>query len=100
MGNRYDQGDLVRVIGTWTDPLNSDTPIDPTAVNLSVKTPAGVVTTYVYGVDGEVVKSSTGVYYSDISLSEGGTWTYRWWSTGTRQAAEEEVLRSEEAVAV
>lgn len=49
----------------------------------------GAVSTYTHGVDSEVVKSSTGVYYIDIDLDRGGTWYVRWFSTGTGQASEE-----------
>jgi len=89
MANRYDMGDLVRVTSTWTDPLNGDAAIDPTTVYLAVQEPSGKTITYTYNVDVEVVRSSTGVYYSDISLGSAGPWYYRWYSTGTAQAAEE-----------
>ena len=92
MANTYDLGDVVRLTGTWTDPLNSDAALDPTAVNLSIRNPAGTVTTYVYGDDAELVKSSTGVYYLDLDLDTAGIWHYRFFSTGTGKAAEEEYL--------
>lgn len=99
MANRYDQGDLVHVIGTWTDPYDDDAAIDPDVVNVTVTDPSGTETTYVYGTDAEVVRSSVGVYYADIDVSsEGGDWWYRWWSTGTGQAAEKKKLLVDAAV--
>jgi len=100
MANRYDQGDLVRVTGTWTDPLNAGVPIDPTAVNLSVKSPNGTITTYVYGVDSEVVKDSAGVYHMDIDLNKRGRWYYLWWSTGVGQAAEQGKIIANEVIRI
>ena len=112
MADRFDQGDLVHVTGTWTDPLNSNAPIDPTVVMLSVKDPSGTVTTYTYGSTaitvkdsagtettsptggaGMIVQDDVGIYSADIDVtSEGGRWYYRWFSTGTGQAAEEELI--------
>ena len=88
MANRYDLGDLVRVTGTWTDPLNSDAAIDPSKVYCTVTAPDGDATTYEYIVDSELVRSGTGVYYVDVAASEEGIWKCRFYSTGTGQAAE------------
>lgn len=97
--NTHDLGDLVRVTGTFSDP-DDDTVMDPAVVKLSVKDPSENVETFVYGTDVEVVKSSTGVYYLDIDADEAGTWYYRWWSTGTGQAAEENSFEVRTAEAV
>jgi len=83
----YDVGDVVRCTGTFTTAAGVAT--DPTAVNFKVRTPAGTVTTYVYGTDAELVKASTGVYTVDVPLTTTGTWAYRFYSTGTGQAAAE-----------
>jgi hypothetical protein len=85
----YDVGDQVRLIGKWTDPNNSYAVVDPTAVNCSILAPSGTLTTYVYGVDADLKKESTGIYYLDLDIDESGDWCYRWFSTGTAQAAEE-----------
>lgn len=87
--NKHDLGDLVKVTGTFTDPDNSDAAIDPTVVKLSFRNPAGTVTTWTYG-GGEITKVSTGVYTANIDANAAGRWYYRWWSTGTGQAAEEQ----------
>lgn len=83
----YDVGDLVRISSEFTV-QSSGAAITPTAVYVDVKTPAGVTTTYQYTVDAEVILSGTGEFYMDVSATEGGRWLYRWYSTGTGQAAE------------
>ena len=90
MAERLDVGDVAHLTATFTDPENSDTPIDPTAVYLSVRDPNGTVTTLQFGVDSEVQQSGTGAYYADISIDRPGRWYYRWWSTGVGQAADEQ----------
>ncbi len=86
--NIHDLGDVVRVSATFTD-ADTDSVIDPDVVKLSVRTPAGIVTTYTYGVGGNVVKEAVGQYYSVINANQAGFWFYRWWSTGFGQAAKE-----------
>lgn len=81
----YDKGDRVRCTGTFTDSAGAAQ--DPTAVFFQFKDPSDNATTYTYGVDAELVKSSTGVYYVDVDADEEGTWTYRLYSTGTGQGA-------------
>lgn len=83
--NVYDVGDVVRV--TITFAVNG-TATDPTTVTLSVKEPDGTVTSYSYA-GGTVQKSTTGVYYKDLTIDASGTWTYRWVGTGTAATAEE-----------
>ena len=85
--NSYDVGDLVRVTGTLTDSASDE--VDPTAITITVKEPDGTETDYVYGVDVEVVKSATGIYYMDVSATDAGYWWYRVQSTGTGQASGE-----------
>ncbi len=86
--NSYHVGDKVRCTGTFETAAGTDT--DPSAVYCRVKTPSGTTTTYTYGVDAALVKSATGIYYVDVSITEAGTWHYRFYSTGTGQAAGEE----------
>jgi hypothetical protein len=88
--NAYDVGDLVRCTGTFaTDGVN----VDPTAVLFSVKAPSGTETDYTYGVGVQVVKSATGIYYVNVSAAESGMYKYRFYSTGTGQAASEGQFR-------
>lgn len=87
MVNAYDVGDLVRVQGSFTNAAGAA--VDPSVVTTKVKTPAGVVTTYTYGVDAQLVKLATGIYYVDVSATTSGDWHYRFSSTGDGQAAGE-----------
>lgn len=84
--NAYDIGDLVRCAGTFA---SSGANVNPSAVMFKVRSPAGVVTTYTYGQDAALVRDATGVYHVDVSADEPGDWAYRFWSTGTGQAAAE-----------
>jgi hypothetical protein len=84
--NAYDIGDLVRCTGTFA---SGGTNVNPTAVLFKVKSPAGVVTTYTYGTDAALVRDATGVYHVDVSADEAGEYVYRFWATGTGQAASE-----------
>jgi hypothetical protein len=98
--NTHARGQLVRVRGTFRDPENANAVIDPSVVKLSIKNPAGTVTTYTYGTGDTIVKDSTGKYKAEIDANAAGEWHYRWWSTGTAQAAEEGKFQVSEAEAV
>lgn len=87
MDSKYELGDLVRVTGTFTNEAGDL--VDPTVVNFAYIDPAGTRTDLVYGTDVEVVKSAVGVYYVDVDADQVGRWRYRFWSTGSGQAANE-----------
>lgn len=78
----YIKGALATITGT----VSGTAVLDPDAVYFQVKPPGGTVTTYEYGVDGELSNPSTGVYSIDVDLDTAGTWYYRFYSTGTGQA--------------
>ena len=86
--NTWTLGSVVRVTGTFTN--SSGTAIDPTSVFFKFKTPKGTITSYTYGADAELVKSTTGIYYVDITTTMAGTWFVRFSSTATGAAAEED----------
>lgn len=88
--NEYDKGDSVRCRATFKD--SSNALIDPTAVSFKYKNPSGTITTLVYGTDAALVKDSTGNYHVDVNANQSGTWYYRFSSTGTGQAADEETF--------
>ncbi len=81
------KGDLYRVKCKFRDPdtVSQSNPegtlISPTTVVLSVKDPAGVITTPA------VTMEAVGIYRVIVSITQSGTWTFRWASTGTGQAA-------------
>lgn len=86
--NHYSVGNLVRVSAVFKDAAG--TAIDPTTVGFKVRRPdTGAVTTYVYGTDAQLVKDSVGNYHVDVSADATGEWPYRFYSTGTGQAAQE-----------
>jgi hypothetical protein len=85
--NCYDKGDVVVCDVVFKD--EDDVVADPTSVFFVFMTPSGVQTTYIYGVDGELVKDSTGNYHVDVSADVEGQYHYRFYSTGTGQAAAE-----------
>ena len=80
----YDVGDIIRITGSFTD--LAGTLVDPSTVSLKLKN-GGTLMTLAYPAD--IQRSSTGVYYYDLNVTLPGTWKWRWYSTGTGQAAEE-----------
>ena len=87
MANNYYLGAEIRCQGTFTD-VNG-TAQDPAAVYAEVYDPSGNTDSYEYGVDAELVRSATGVYYVDVDCDEVGWWHYRVYATGSGQAAGE-----------
>jgi len=84
----YDIGDLARVSAVFTDGESGDA-IDPAVVKLAYKPEGEETITLTYGTDPEIVKDSTGHYHADLDITSSGKWRYRWYSTGSGQAAEE-----------
>ncbi len=62
---------------------------DPTTLKFNYKKPSGSVTTYVLGSDAQLVKTSTGVYYVNITTDEVGKYFFRFQSTGVAAGAGE-----------
>lgn len=60
--------------------------IDPDTVTFKLSSPNGTITTFVYGTDAEVSKTSTGDYYIDVIPDLPGRWFFRWDSTGMNKA--------------
>ncbi len=78
--NEYDIGDSVRMKATFKS-LDTGLVADPTVITFKLKVPDGTVSTKVYGVDGEIVKDSTGVYHWDFTTLAKGK--HHWRVTGT-----------------
>lgn len=89
--NTYDVGDVVRCSGSFVN--SSGVVLDPTAVFCKVKKPDGTIVTLTYGVDLALIRDSAGVYYTDVEATSSGFWAYRFYSTGTGQAAGESSFR-------
>jgi hypothetical protein len=88
MPNRYKVGQVARCTGTFKD--EDDVVQDPTAVFFHLIDPSENEITLEYGVDGTLVKASTGVYYVDVAADEAGIFAYRFYSTGTYVTADED----------
>lgn len=97
--NIHDLGDVVRVSATFTD-VDTEGTVDPDVIKLSIRTPAGVVTTYTFGVGAYIIKQAVGEYNAVIDANQSGFWFYRWWSTGFGQAAKEKTFKVRTAQAV
>ena len=74
-------GTPIRLTNAYTDDAGDY--VDPATVTIKVRSPAGLESSYVYGTDDEIGRSSAGNYYADITPTEGGRWFYRWITTGT-----------------
>lgn len=81
-------GSLERVSVTFTG--TNGAVADPTAVTCRYRSPAGTETSLTYGVDGSLVKDSTGVYHVDIPCTVAGIWRARFAGTGAVVAAAED----------
>lgn len=86
MAGTYDKGDRPRCKAEFK--LNS-TLTDPSSITFKYKKPDGVSTSLVYGVDSDLKRESTGIYYVDLDINLSGQWFYRFEGTGTVQAASE-----------
>lgn len=84
--NSYHKGQQIRITGTFT--VNG-TATDPTTVTLKVQDPTGAETTYTYALS-QITKSTTGIYYKDLTLNISGYWHYRWEVTGAVVASDED----------
>jgi hypothetical protein len=88
MSNRYAVGALVKVAAVFRNPATNGL-LDPTGVQFKFKHPVlGIVTTYVYGTDAQLVRDSQGMYHVTISADAAGHWYWKFTSTGTGQAAQ------------
>lgn len=83
----YHVGDIVTIEAVWTDSAGVAT--DPAAVFCQYQDPSGVSVTLTYGTDAALVRDSAGNYHVDIDAGEAGYWYYRFYSTGSGQAASE-----------
>jgi hypothetical protein len=78
----YDIGDRVVVSVVFYSDATLTTAADPTAVTLEYMAPNGTITTLTYGVDGALVKDSTGNYHVNLDPTQSGVWKYKWQGTG------------------
>jgi hypothetical protein len=85
----YDVGDSIRLSAVFYD--EDGDAVDPTTITLKVKDLVPATTSYVYGVDAEVIKDRVGHYHADLVITGAGDgyWYFRYEGTGTAVAAEE-----------
>lgn len=94
--NAYDIGNVVRCYGTFTDAAGAA--VDPTVVKIIYQDPAGKMITKTYLDGTAIVKDSPGHYRCDIDAAQSGDWYYRWYSTGTGQAASEGQFKVKQSI--
>lgn len=71
--------------------------VDPTTVTWIIRTPAGIETSYVYGVASQVTKTTTGTYVGTIQVLGEGIHTSRWNGTGAAKGSDEEWFRGQKS---
>jgi len=67
-------------------------PIDPETVTFALMSPCGSKTLLTYGHDGEIARSSAGVYTADIVPDKAGRWNFRWETIGPQFAKEDSFI--------
>lgn len=83
----FPKGAVVRLEAEFT--TEDGAPVDPTAVSVRTRTPAGVESVLVFGASPVLIRDGVGLFHADIAVGEVGTWAYRWEGTGTAQAVAE-----------
>ena len=78
-------GNSIISTGTFTN-VSTGLVADPSAITVKVKNAASTVTSYVYGTDSNMAKTSTGIYTCTFTPSSDGTWTVEWIGTGNAVA--------------
>ena len=79
--NSFFSGDTIRFQVTFTV---GSTNTDPsTSVTFRIKNPNGVVTSYIYGTDADLITSATGIYYINLALTLTGEYNFRWEGAGS-----------------
>ena len=84
-----DLGDKVRLNARFSD--SDGNLLDPGTIVAIVQDNQGVQTSYSYN-PGLIVRQSLGVYYVDHEPLRQGLHNFRWTSTGSGQASEEDVF--------
>lgn len=87
--NTYEQGNLVRLTGEFTD-ASTGAPVDPTTVTFRLRAPDGATTEYLYPAN--VTRVTAGTYSVDWPAVKPGRYTYRFFSTGAGMASRDKVF--------
>src|SRR5574343_513134 len=83
--NVYAVGQLVRCSVAFVN--GAGAAADPTTTSFRFRTPAGVLTTYTYPADAQLVKDSTGAYHVDVTAAAAGVWSWEFTGTGSVTAS-------------
>ncbi len=86
----YIVGDAPRLTGTFKNSAGSAS--DPSGIVFKIREPDGALTTYTYGTDAELVRSSTGVYYVDWPVAKVGAHYFEFGGTGSVVAVQDAVF--------
>lgn len=86
MLSKYKVGQVIRIRISFTE-VSSGNLVDPTTITAYYQKPSKETTVLVYETDDELVRESLGIFYTDISLTEGGRWNYRFKGEGDVFAA-------------
>ena len=81
----FDVGDRVRASVQFRNDSNVLT--DPSTIVVTVDPPGTGTQHLTYGVDGAVVRDTTGTYHTDFTLDRDGRWWVEWGGTGALTAA-------------
>ena len=89
VGKYVPKGVVVHCEAVFTN--SAGTATDPATVKFAYQAAAiASTTTLTYAVDAALVKRTTGTFYVDIDTGESaGEYDWRWFATGTGQAAEQ-----------
>jgi hypothetical protein len=82
---RIYQYSTVRIPVNFQDAAGAD--VDPDTIKFKLYAPDATITTYTYNTDAQLLRTSTGDYYVDVTPSLPGRWHFRWESTGTNKAS-------------
>ena len=70
-------GSTVVITGTFTDSMTGEL-ADPIALQFKLRLPDATTETFTYGVDDEIVRTSTGKYRYSLPLLLEGTYRWKW----------------------
>ena len=82
-------GNSITATGRFTL-VSSGALTDPTTITATVQIPGGTKTTYTYGVDSEMGKTSTGIYTCTFTPSSAGKWIVKFTGAGAVVAVNQE----------
>jgi hypothetical protein len=91
---KFDIGDAVQFKTTIRDLTGALA--DPTGLVCKIVDPSSNQEKLTYGVDADLKKEATGIYYVDRTIDESGLWRYRFEASGAVQTHEENFIEVRE----